>query len=72
MEEQLKSYSDDVRRDEPMRKHTTFRVGGPADFFVSVKDREALVGVTTFLKENGIPCLGTAAICWCPTRATAA
>ncbi|MBR6158447.1 MAG: UDP-N-acetylmuramate dehydrogenase [Lachnospiraceae bacterium] len=55
MEEQLKIYSDDVRRDEPMRKHTTFRVGGPADFFVSVKDREALVGVTTFLKENGIP-----------------
>ena len=55
MEEQLKSYSDDVRRDEPMRKHTTFRVGGSADFFVPVKDRDALIGATSFLKANGIP-----------------
>ena len=37
-----------------MRKHTTFRVGGPADFFVSVKSRDALLRVTSFLKENGI------------------
>ena len=23
-----------IRRDEPMKTHTTFRVGGPADYFV--------------------------------------
>ena len=53
--EQLKKYSDDVRRDEPMRKHTTFRVGGPADFFVSVKNKDALVEVLSFLHENKVP-----------------
>lgn len=38
-----------------MRKHTTFRVGGPADFFVSVKDRESLLQIITYLKEQEIP-----------------
>ena len=38
-----------------MRKHTTFRVGGPADFFVSVKNKNALVGVLSFLHENKVP-----------------
>ena len=26
--------SDHVLRDEPMAVHTTFRIGGPADYFV--------------------------------------
>ena len=38
-----------------MRKHTTFRVGGPADFFVSVKNKNALVGVLSFLHKNKVP-----------------
>ena len=23
-----------VQKDEPMKKHTTFRIGGPADYFI--------------------------------------
>ena len=28
----------DVRNQEPMRKHTTFKIGGPADLFIVVND----------------------------------
>lgn len=26
--------ADNVLKDEPMKKHTTFRIGGPADYFI--------------------------------------
>ena len=29
-----------VKRDEPMSRHVTFGVGGPADLFVSVRNEE--------------------------------
>ena len=31
-----------VLRDEPMSRHTTFGVGGPADFYIKVEDRASL------------------------------
>ena len=34
--------ADAVRRDEPMSAHTTFKVGGPADLFVSRARRARL------------------------------
>ena len=33
--------SDHVLRDEPMAVHTTFRIGGPADYFVEPADASA-------------------------------
>lgn len=36
---------DAVRADEPMSAHTTFRVGGPADLFVSPASEDELVAV---------------------------
>lgn len=44
--------SDRVRRDEPMRLHTTFRVGGPADYFISVRSAEELQAVLTACKDT--------------------
>lgn len=32
----------DVLRDEPMSLHTTFKIGGPADLFLTAYDREAV------------------------------
>ena len=26
-------------KDEPMKKHTTFRIGGPADYFVTPESK---------------------------------
>ena len=40
--------------DEPMRDHTTFRVGGPADVFVC-PDSEELPVVLRLAKEHQIP-----------------
>ncbi len=45
-----------VLRDEPMSRHTTFRVGGPADFLVT-PDMESLPKVIAYCREKGIPCL---------------
>lgn len=43
-----------VRRNEPLAKHTTLRVGGPADFYVEPADEKDLAGVVKFCRENEI------------------
>ena len=44
-----------VRTDERMSGYTTFRIGGPADFFVTPDSVESLRSVLHFVRENGIP-----------------
>lgn len=47
---------ENVFTKEPMSRHTTFRAGGPADFFVT-PEKEGQVRKTLFLlKEAGVPC----------------
>ena len=41
--------------DEPMSKHTTFRVGGPCDIFVSVADVKEAEEVIRLLSVNEVP-----------------
>ncbi len=48
-------FSDRVRFDEPMANHTTFRVGGPADVFITVTDERELTWLVKWLKENEQP-----------------
>ena len=43
-----------VRMGEPMSLHTTFRVGGPADYFVTPDSAEAVKGVVSLCKEAGV------------------
>ena len=43
-----------IYRDEPMKKHTTFRVGGPADFYACPK-RAELAGLLRIAKAHQIP-----------------
>ena len=33
----------DICLQEPMQKHTTFRIGGPADCFVQIENKEQLI-----------------------------
>ncbi len=47
--------TDRVLKDEPMSRHTTFRVGGNADYFVSVKEEEEVPAVLALCKEEGVP-----------------
>jgi len=41
--------------DEPMSRHTTFRIGGPADLYVTVSTPEQLVDVRRLAADNGVP-----------------
>ena len=43
-----------VKIDEPMRKHTNFKIGGNADVFVIAKNIEEIKCVIKFSKENNI------------------
>ena len=44
-----------VRRDEPLAKHTTFRIGGPADLWVECEDVDALSRVIEVLDAESVP-----------------
>ncbi len=45
---------ENIRLNEPMKNHTTFRIGGNADFFVSV-NREQLPQILTVAKQDEVP-----------------
>ena len=42
---------DSILTDEPMSRHTTFRVGGPADFFVTPKAKEEVRDVDVYKRQ---------------------
>ncbi len=44
----------ELRFAEPMSKHTTFRIGGLADAWVSVRDRNTLARVLEVCRETGV------------------
>ena len=46
---------EQIQIEEPMRNHTTFRVGGPAEFFVQPKTAEEVQGLVGLCKEREIP-----------------
>ena len=46
---------DDVRFDEPMRRHTTLKIGGPAALVVTPESEEALVAAMPRIVESGLP-----------------
>ncbi len=48
-------FRGEVRRDEPMARHTTFRVGGPADLFLLPQDAEDLQAALRLLHAAGVP-----------------
>lgn len=47
----------EVRNQEPMRKHTTFKIGGSADLFIVVNEVDALKAIYRTAKELGVPCM---------------
>ncbi len=44
-----------IRIDEPMALHTTFQVGGPADFYITIEETALLEKLLPFLKTHKIP-----------------
>lgn len=54
----LKGYTaeENIRLNEPMSGHTTFRVGGPADCLLEICDKKELQKICRYLKLASIPC----------------
>lgn len=46
---------DNVLIDEPMSRHTTFEIGGPADVFVIPESTEEVREVVAAIREAGVP-----------------
>lgn len=47
--------SSKVLKNEPMSKHTSFKIGGNADIFVKAETIEDVKNVLNFSNENSIP-----------------
>lgn len=54
-EKKLNIEQSQIKYDEPMKKHTTFKVGGNADIFITIKKEEELKEVCKFAKETKTP-----------------
>lgn len=59
MTELIENYNDrgnqiEIRKNEPMNRHTTFRIGGSAALFVVPSNEEELVRVCGFIREAGV------------------
>ncbi len=46
---------DCIKLDEPMERHTSFRVGGPADYFLTPGTGEEIGKVVSCCREQGVP-----------------
>jgi len=44
-----------IKENEPLKNHSTFRIGGPARFFVVVKNKEEILEAVKFAKEKNLP-----------------
>jgi len=54
-EELRKLISGEVYQHEPMQRHTSWRIGGPADMFVIPRDEEDLRRALHYARRNGTP-----------------
>lgn len=45
---------DQVKVNEPLSQHTTFRIGGPADYYVTPLDEEILLELIKYVRNNDI------------------
>lgn len=50
-------FGDRVRFDEPMSRHTSLRVGGPAEAFVTPTDADELAALVVGARRRGLACL---------------
>ncbi len=51
------AFAGDLREQEPLSRHTSLRVGGPADLFAIPRDCDDLTSLLRILDEHGVPLL---------------
>lgn len=55
----ISALAKNVKFDEPMSAHTTFKIGGPADVFVDAENADEIKSVMRYCRENSVPLLIT-------------
>jgi UDP-N-acetylmuramate dehydrogenase len=53
--EQFRSVSQQLLENEPMNNHTTFKIGGNADMFVSIRSVQELASLLKLAKKENVP-----------------
>lgn len=53
--EKIMKIASSVKFDEPMKLHTTFKIGGPADVFVEAQNTDEIIALIEYCKQNSIP-----------------
>lgn len=46
---------EQILPDEPMKKHTTFRIGGNADYFVKAENAAEVQGLISLCRDENVP-----------------
>ena len=46
---------ENIYVNEPMSKHTSFKIGGPAECFIKIKTIEQLKDILKYVKKENIP-----------------
>ena len=54
-EEAFRRLGIQLLRDEPLAKHTTFRIGGPAEWYAAATTLEQLEALPDLALEHGLP-----------------
>jgi UDP-N-acetylmuramate dehydrogenase len=52
-----KMFRGKIALGEPMKQHTSFRIGGPADYYLEPADRDDCIAVVSFCRKRNIPFL---------------
>lgn len=55
--QELKCAVQTVLWNEPMKNHTSFQIGGPADAFVRARSEEEVLRVKQLCREHDVPCM---------------
>ncbi|GAB4182340.1 MAG: UDP-N-acetylmuramate dehydrogenase [Calditrichia bacterium] len=50
-----KSFRLIIKENEPLKHHTTYKIGGPAEYLIIPEDRESLIGCLQELRRNRLP-----------------
>ena len=53
--EKLSIPKENILTNEPMKKHTSFKIGGPAEYFIKAENKEQTIEVIKFAKQAQIP-----------------
>jgi len=55
IEDLQKIFRGRIALNEPMSKYTSFRIGGPADFYLEPRDKDDVVRLITYLQKRSVP-----------------